>query len=511
MKSINELKAGALLSYVNLGISTVIPLFYTPVMLRLLGQAEYGLYSLSNSVISYLSLLTFGLGGSILRYLTQSRTENDNGTLEKTAGLFVVLYSSIAVITLIVGICLTFFSGTFFAKGLTSQEIQRLNILVIIMSLNAAISLLCVPYSSITICYERYIFRRIVEMISTIAVPLLNLVVLYAGLASVGMAVIGTVIQLFLLILNIWFCAFRLKIRPKFRHLPFGMLKDIFRFTAFVFFSSIADLLYWSTDKVLLGALVGSSAVAVYNVGATFNTMLQNMSSSISGVFAPRVNQFVFSGRCIDDFSELMIRIGRIQYFIVSLVVSGFIAFGQTFILLWAGGEYSEAYVVTLLTMIPLAVPLIQNFAFTTITAKNKHQFRSILYMILAVLNVIGTYLLIPYMGIVGAALCTCVVFVLGHGIIMNWFYYKKIGFDIPKFWLNIIKMTIVPAAMVAIRFLLRNFGLKIQTLPQLLVGICVYTVLFCLLSWLFTMNHYEKNLVLGIIKKIMRKETGII
>ena len=130
MKKFNELKVGALLSYVNLGISTVIPLFYTPVMLRLLGQAEYGLYSLSNSVISYLSLLTFGLGGSILRYLTQSRTENDNGTLEKTAGLFVVLYSSIAVITLIVGICLTFFSGTFFAKGLTSQEIQRLNILV---------------------------------------------------------------------------------------------------------------------------------------------------------------------------------------------------------------------------------------------------------------------------------------------------------------------------------------------------------------------------------------------
>lgn len=511
MKKINELKAGALLSYVNLGISTVIPLFYTPVMLRLLGQAEYGLYSLSTSVISYLSLLTLGLGGSILRYLTQSRTENDKGALEKTAGLFVVLYSAIAVLTLIVGICLTFFSGTFFAKGLTNQENQRLNILVIIMSLNAAISLLCVPYSSITICYERYIFRRIVEMISTIAVPLLNLVVLYAGLASVGMAVVGTVIQLCLLILNIWFCTFCLKIRPKFRQLPFGMLKDIFRFTAFVFLSSIADLLYWSTDKVLLGALVSSSAVAVYNVGATFNTILQNMSSSISGVFAPRVNQFVFSGRCIDDFSELMIRIGRIQYLIVSLVVSGFITFGKTFILLWAGGEYSEAYIVTLLTMIPLAVPLIQNIAFTTITAKNKHQFRSILYMVLAVLNVIGTYLLIPYMGIVGAALCTCIVFVLGHGIIMNWFYFKKVGLDIPKFWVNILKMTIVPTAMVAICFLLRNFGLKIQTPTQLLVGICVYTVLFCLLSWLFTMNRYEKNLVLGLIRKVLHKDTGIL
>ena len=70
MEKKNELKAGVLLSYVNLAIGMIIPIIYTPVMLRLLGQAEYGLYSLSNSVISYLSLLTFGLGGSILRYLT---------------------------------------------------------------------------------------------------------------------------------------------------------------------------------------------------------------------------------------------------------------------------------------------------------------------------------------------------------------------------------------------------------------------------------------------------------
>ena len=62
MKKNNELKAGVLLSYVNLAIGMIIPLIYTPIMLRLLGQAEYGLYSLSNSVISYLSLLTFGIG-----------------------------------------------------------------------------------------------------------------------------------------------------------------------------------------------------------------------------------------------------------------------------------------------------------------------------------------------------------------------------------------------------------------------------------------------------------------
>ena len=220
MKQINQLKAGAILSYVNLTISTVIPLLYTPVMLRLLGQAEYGLYSLSNSVISYLSLLTLGLGGSILRYLTKSQTEGDRDALEKTAGLFVVLYSLIALLSLVVGIFFTYFTGTFFAKGLTAWETQRLNVLIVIMSLSAAMSLLSVPFSSISICYERYIFRRIVEMISTIAVPILNLIVLYAGFASIGMALVSTAMQLVLFFLNVFFCTSRLKIHPQFRNLP---------------------------------------------------------------------------------------------------------------------------------------------------------------------------------------------------------------------------------------------------------------------------------------------------
>lgn len=507
MRKVNELKAGVILSYANMAISTVIPLLYTPIMLRLLGQAEYGLYSLSNSVICYLSLLTFGLGGAILRYLTKARTENNKVELEKTVGLFVVLYAVIALISFAVGVALTHFTGSFFAKGLTDLENKRLDVLIVIMSLNAAISLLCVPFSSVTICYERYIFRRIIEILSTVATPIFNLVVLYAGYASVGMAMVSTVIQLSFLLTNIAFCKSSLKIQPRFKNLPFFLLKDIFKFTAFVFISTIADLLYWSTDKVLLGAMVSSSAVAVYNIGATFNGILQNMSSAISGVFAPRVNQFVFAKHDINDFSTLMIRVGRIQYLIVSLILSGFIVFGRSFIILWAGQEYEAAYEVALLTMIPLAVPLIQNIAFTTITAQNRHQFRSVVYVILAVLNVLGTYLLIPHYGIIGAALCTCAVFLIGHGLTMNWFYYRKIGLDIPGFWKNILKMSIVPVGLILIALPLRSHVNVELSLLNLFAEICIYTTAFCVMSWIFTMNAYEKGLITGLVRKVVHKE----
>ena len=55
----NQIKAGAALNYVIIGINALVGLLYTPYMLRMLGQNEYGLFSLVASVISYLTILDF--------------------------------------------------------------------------------------------------------------------------------------------------------------------------------------------------------------------------------------------------------------------------------------------------------------------------------------------------------------------------------------------------------------------------------------------------------------------
>lgn len=65
---VNELKAGAFLSYLSIFVTIVIALLYTPIMLRLLGQSEYGLYSLIGAVVGYLSILDLGLGNAMVRY-----------------------------------------------------------------------------------------------------------------------------------------------------------------------------------------------------------------------------------------------------------------------------------------------------------------------------------------------------------------------------------------------------------------------------------------------------------
>ena len=289
----NELKQGIILSYINLGLGTIIPFIYTPIMLRILGQAEYGLFSLASSAVSYLSLLSFGFGSTIIRYISKYRAENDKESEEKVFGFFLVLYCVLALLVLICGVVIAYNVEPIFNKGLTTNELNKMKILVMIMTFNSALSFPISVYSSMVVAHEKYIFRKLIDMFSTVLAPIANLVALYLGYASVGMATAATIIQFVILPLNVFYCYRIINIKPIFAKLPKTLIKEMLGFSVFIFIGTLVDMLFWATDKVILGMLAGSVAVAIYNVGSTFNSMVMNLSTSISGVFTPRVTGMV--------------------------------------------------------------------------------------------------------------------------------------------------------------------------------------------------------------------------
>ena len=73
----NQRKFGTILSYVQIIVSNTISLVYTPYMLRVMGQSEYGIYGTANSFISYLSVLSMGVGGAYIRFNAKCRVNND--------------------------------------------------------------------------------------------------------------------------------------------------------------------------------------------------------------------------------------------------------------------------------------------------------------------------------------------------------------------------------------------------------------------------------------------------
>ena len=135
-KKVNQLRIGVLLSYVNLGLGNLIPIFYTPIMLSLLGQSEYGLYKLASSFTSYLTLISFGLGSAITRYLIKSREQEGKEAEQRILGLFTRIFQVISIAAFVVGTALVFSIDIFYSASLSSDELSRMKILVFLIVCN---------------------------------------------------------------------------------------------------------------------------------------------------------------------------------------------------------------------------------------------------------------------------------------------------------------------------------------------------------------------------------------
>lgn len=500
----DQVKAGAVLSLVSLLISNIIPFIYTPVMLRLLGREEYGLYGIASSFMGYINLLNFGISGTIVRYIVKYRALNDKQGEERMFGLFVKIYSAIGAAILVAGTALAI-NLDFYDRSLTGEELVLLKKLVLIMTLNTALFLPLSPFGAIITAHEQFVFSKCMSMLFTILGPIVNLILLYLGYGSVGLTSCSMLFNIITYAVYVPYVIKKLGIHPRFSKAPDGVLREIFGYSAFVFLGQVVDMLYWSTDKLIIGWAIGTVGTAVYNIGASFNVYITSISNAISGVLMPRITSMAVKDTPKEEFTNLFIKVGRLQFIIISFIVSAFVAFGRQFIALWAGPGYEDAYVVALLTMIPVTIPLIQNTGLNILYATNKHKFRSIVYACIAVLNAILTFWWVESHGIIGAAVATCIAYVIGNILIINWYYYKKIGIDIPLFWKNILKMSPVMILMGTAWWFILD-GIVFTSWMMFLGYAVVYTVIYALLAYFLMMDQYEKDLLTGPMKKMLKK-----
>lgn len=211
MKNINQLKAGAALSYISMFIGYAVSIIYTPIMLRLLGQSEYGLYNLVSSIVSYLGLLSFGFGSAYMRYYCRYKVNNDEYNIAKLNGMFLIVFSCIGFIAILSGSILVFNIGLLLGKKLTISELSKAKILMTIMVFNIALSFPTSVFNSYITANEEYIFQQTLQMIKTLINPFIMLPVLLLGYKSIGMVLVTTLLNISIGIINAVFCFRKLK------------------------------------------------------------------------------------------------------------------------------------------------------------------------------------------------------------------------------------------------------------------------------------------------------------
>ena len=501
----NQKKAGILLSYTSEAIKILTSLLYTPIMLRLLGQSEYGLYQLVYSVVSYLGLLSLGFTSSYVRFFALAKEKDTEDEVARLNGMFMSIFLVIAGIAAVCGGIMVGNIRGIFRTGLSDSEYPTARILMILMIFNLSVSFPNSVFNCIISANERFFFQRLLTVLQNLLNPFLTLPILLMGYGSIGMVAVTTAITLAKLGVDMWYVFHVLKAKFIFGGFNFYLLKDIWAFTFFIFLNQIIDQVNWSVDRFLLGRMIGTSAVAVYGLGAQINTMYVQMSTTVSSVFAPQINRMVVQKKDNRELSQLFIKVGRIQFILLSLILTGFIFIGHPFMELWGGSKsYGESYYVALLLMVPSTVPLIQNLGIEIQRAKNMHRARSVVYFCIAVANVLVSIPLIRKFGIVGAPAGTAISIVIGNIFFMNWYYKYKIGLIISAFWKEIF--SIFPAIIApAILGAALQKSVTIDSVVGILIWASLYTIVFAISMWILGMNQFEKSLIKNAICKLQR------
>ena len=501
----SQLKAGAVLNYVSIVLNIIVGLIYTPYMLRMLGQSEYGLYSLSASIIAYLTVLDLGFGNAIVRYTAKFRAEGKRSEQEEMFGMFFVLYICIGIIVAIIGSVLSLNVENIFSRSMTSTEIERTRIMLWLMTFNLSFTFPMSIWGSIMTAYERFVFQRIISMIRAVLNPIVMVLLLVVGYKAVAMVIVTTIFNVTTLLINLWYCKKRLGIKIRIAKFKWTFLKEVSIYSFWIFLDAIMDRIYWSTGQFVLGIYKGAVAIAVYAVAIQFQNMYMQFSTAISSVMLPKVTGMISNGANDDSISNLFIRMGRIQYIVISFILSAFIVFGKTFIMLWAGDNYVDAYYLSLIFFFPFTIDLIQNIGITILQARNQMKFRSILLVMTSICSLFLSLVLVKSFGYYGCAAATGIGLLLGQGLILNVYYYYKQHIDILKFWKEIIKMSVVPiVAVVFGNVILSSSYFDSISFVKFFIGAILFTFLYIPAFWIIGMNDYERELFSKSFKKMI-------
>lgn len=507
--SLNQRKIGVILTYASELIKILSALLYTPIMLSILGQSEYGIYQLVYSVVSYLGLLSLGFGSSYMKFYSQKKSENDENGIASLNGMFMTIFCLISLVCIFCGYIMILNIHKLFGNSLNEEEYVIARILMSFMVLNLAITFPNSVFDCNLIAHEEFFFQKILTLIQSLLNPLLSIPLLLLGFGSIGMVCISTFLTISVFITNIYYSIKKLNMKFNFKKFDFLLFRKMSSFTFFIFISQIIDQINWNLDKFLLGRLIGTSAVAIYSVGGQINSLYLQFSTAISNVFIPTVNNMVAKNKGNNALTDLFIKVGRIQFFVMMLILSGFIIVGKKFIEIWAGTDYIEAYYVTLLLIIPVTIPLTQNLGIEIQRAKNLHKSRSLVYFFISIMNIFISIPLIKRLGTSGAALGTAISLFLGNIVFINFYYQYKVGLNILLFWKNILKI----APSISLPFIIGmfvNFIVKIQSIKQILVFAIGYSIIYFCSVYFIGLNESEKYIVKNFLNKFKRKKGDV-
>lgn len=491
----SQLKKGTILSYIKIVLANIIGLVLTPFIIEKLGDAEYGLYMLIGAFVGYISILDFGLNNTIVRFVAKYRAEKDKKSEENFLSISMGIYSVISLIIVIIGVILFFNLNSLFSNSLTLEELGKAKIMFGILIFNLAITLPGGAFTAICSGYEHFVFPRIVVIIRYVTRSFMVVGLLLMKGDAISLVILDTIFNLLVIGFNVWYVFSELKVTFKFHEFKLPLVKEIFSYSIWVFIYAVVHQFQWNAGQLVVGINTDTITVAIFAVGIMLGGYYAAFGGVINSVLIPKANQMIVSKSDGNTLTDKMVGYGRLNAFVLFLVLCGFILFGRDFIFLWLGNLYHSSWLIALIIMIAFTLPLIQGFGNSILEAKMKNRFKSLLSLITVSMSIIIGYYLTKKYGPLGVIVPLGIA-ILVNSIIMN-IYFKRIFDFKPLYFFKrcFFKLSMVYLVVTLMCYYLKSFYI-INTWGLLIIEILIFIIVYVVVTYIFLLNSYERNLL---------------
>jgi O-antigen/teichoic acid export membrane protein len=512
-----NVRIGILISYLTLAVSVLTTLKYQPFLLSSIGDEQYGINSFASSITSWLGVLSFGLATTYVRFAVIAEKQEGEDGVKKINGFYLSVFSIVTIISFFIGIiiwCLFYFrvipldNYSEFDKDLI-YKVLAISVCSVSIGFVASFFPLYETYK------YRFIWIRTLDLLTRVLnVGITVLVLLSSQKNVVIVALISALVSLFISILHLLYCFFVLKIKfskCKENEELRKMTKEILFFSFWVFLNSIIDQINANSGKVILGFMTDpkENAVTIFSLGQELYGYAAVAVSGVSTAYVPDV-MTAAAKNDKDEINRIFLKVSFAQIIIICWIVGGFCSCGSEFVDAWIGPDRHQVFYIALSILIVGIVPFSECIAVDIQRAFNKHKFRSVFYLAMALLNLIITpisvWLLPVGQKVYGPVIGFVSTFFAGNWIAINIFYKKHLGLPVGKYLMYlaiVLSYSAVSCLIVYLIFqyfhILANANLWLQVFTE---G-SVYSILF----FAFTLAFFWKKVWPFIKSKIHKKE----
>jgi O-antigen/teichoic acid export membrane protein len=493
-KTAPGLLSNAVANYAGQITIVAVGFLLTPFIIGSLGVSMYGVWALVVSIQGLGGLLDFGVTTSVVKYVAEHHARGETDEVNRVASSSFLLHSFIGA-----GAFALLALASWLGLPLLNLDPQQLDVARASLLVAGASLMLMLPLGvpgNLLVGLRRYEESNIVNIVQTIVSGGAILLALRLGGGPTELIAINGV-SLVVAYLAKWFLATRALsgLRISYALADLATLRRIGSYSVWLFLLDTAKRIFYNADAVLIAAFLPVSAVTTYNLGFKPASAVSYFSGPLVSVFLPAASEMEARGQT-ERLQHLLVTGTRIALSLTLVGVLWLLTFGRQAMEVWLGPGHEDALPVLYIFLGVFLVSAVQNPSGAILKGIGRAKALSISVLVEYAANIVLSLLLIPRIGVTGAAVGTLVPALINDLVVIPWLVCRALDVDYRGFVFKALAGA-AGAGLATLAVLLPlSFLLDRASILNVVLGGAASLLLFGLFYLLFGASNAERAML---------------